>query len=287
LDQDYFKFQDYTGVNIHGILGADFFRRFVVQINYRKRKIKLIDPARFKRPGKKFKEVDLQISRNKPYINTITETSPDTTANLRLLLDTGASLPLMLFTSTHPDLNVPDNVIRSTIGMGLGGSIEGYLGRVHEFDLGGFKFGEVITNFQDVIPQMDTVLMRRRNGLVGNVILSRFTIYIDYIKNKLYLNPNKEFSRQFKYDLSGITLIAGGKNFNEFSVLRVLKGSAADDAGIQAGDKILRVNNLSSTLLSFPGILSKLRKKPGKTVRLVVLREGERLKYSFKLREII
>ena len=287
LDEDYFKFQEFTGLNIHGLLGADFFRRFVVQIDYRKERIILIDPKKFSPPRKKYKEIDIAITRNKPYIETITETSPDTSIELRLLIDTGASLSLMLFTSSHPDLNVPENVIRSRIGIGLGGSIEGYLGRVHKFNFGEYQLGEVIANFQDVLPLMDTTLMKNRNGLIGNGILERFDIYIDYIKGRLYLSPNKRYNKKFKYDLSGITFIAGGEYFNEFTVQRVIENSPADLAGVKPGDKILKVNFWSTSLLNFSAIVKKFKKKPGKNINLILLRDGERVKVSFQLKELI
>jgi hypothetical protein len=47
-------------------------------------------------------------------------------------LDTGAGLPLLLYTDTNEAINIPPKVIRSNIAMGLGGYIEGYLGRIQE-----------------------------------------------------------------------------------------------------------------------------------------------------------
>jgi hypothetical protein len=47
LEEDYFKFEEYAGINIQGIIGSDLFRRFVVKIDYRKQKITLTDPSKF------------------------------------------------------------------------------------------------------------------------------------------------------------------------------------------------------------------------------------------------
>ncbi|MCB0614677.1 MAG: clan AA aspartic protease, partial [Phaeodactylibacter sp.] len=44
LEEDYFRFEEYAGIDVQGILGSDFFRRFVVKINYSRHVISLYDP---------------------------------------------------------------------------------------------------------------------------------------------------------------------------------------------------------------------------------------------------
>ena len=211
LDDDYFQFEELTGITIHGILGADFFRRFVVKIDYRRRKIMLFDPRRFEKPARRYSEIPIEIRRNKPYVTSSVVMSLDSTADVKLLVDTGASLALMLYTSSHPDLAVPDRSIRTKLGMGLGGYIEGFLGRLEQFTLGQYDLGGVVTNFQDVMPILDTVYLNDRNGIVGNQILQRFDIIIDYIQGKAYIAPNRNFKRKFQYDRSGPFLRSRGR----------------------------------------------------------------------------
>jgi len=44
LEEDYVNFKEFAGVDVHGIIGSDLFRRFVVRINYKQQIISLITP---------------------------------------------------------------------------------------------------------------------------------------------------------------------------------------------------------------------------------------------------
>lgn len=288
LADDYIKFTEYVGVEIHGILGADLFRRFVVQINYARRVITLYDPVHFKPPNDdKTTTFPIEIKRNKPYLFANTTFSGDTIVNTKLLVDTGASLSLLLHARSHPNLNLPPNIIPSNIAMGLGGYLEGFLGRVNQIDLGGYRLTQVITNFQDLLPGVDSSYLNNRNGILGNQILNRFTVTIDYIRSNMYLRPNKRFKQKFKYDRSGLSIVVSGKNLNQYTVLSVVPGSPADVAGVKSGDEIKKVNGMPVFFLQLDNIVRKLQKKPGKKVRLVLLREGKKIKVSFQLRDLI
>ncbi len=287
LDEDYLNFEEFTGVKVHGILGADFFQRFMVEINYRKRKIILHDPKHFKPPKKGFTEVPIEITRNKPYLNSEVVLNKEVDADVKLLIDTGASLAMMLYTTTHPDLELPSKVLKTNIGMGLGGYIEGFIGRVDLLNINEFSMDNVVTNYQEVILTVDSTYLNDRNGILGNKILERFTVIFDYINNTIYLNPNKKFNKKFKFDKSGLIIAAGGENLNKYSVIRVLEESPAREAGLKKGDTIIGFNGLPVTFYTLDGILNRLKKRTGKTIRIKVEREGEKLKFKFKLRDLI
>jgi hypothetical protein len=287
LEEDYFEFEQMAGVNVQGIIGSDMFRRFVVQIDYRAQKIILHDPSTFQLPKNKYIEHPLQISRHKPYLYTCTHFHGDTIVPTKLLLDTGASLALLLYTDTHPDLHLPPEVIPSKIGMGLGGSLQGFLGRVERIDLAGFTFSEVTTNFQDLYPIIDSTYTNDRNGIIGNQLLSRFVVIIDYVRSRLYLQPQRNYKEAFKFDRSGMLLAATGPHLNDFTVYQVIPGSPADEAGVLSGDIIKTINGLPANFFSLDDISRKLRRKIGKRIKLKIERDGEVLKIRFRLRELI
>jgi len=287
LEEDYLRFEEFAGINVQGILGADLLRRFVVKIDYRARRITLYDPNFFEAPKGKYVELPVEIKRHKPYINGITRLTNNDSTEVKLLVDSGASLALMLHTNTNPHLILPPHVIRSSIGMGLGGSIEGFTGRIPRVGIAGFSFEGVTTNFQELSPEVDTSYLNKRNGIVGNQILNRFTVIIDYINGKMYLQPNKTFKEKFQYDKSGLLLAVSGPNLGSFVVLNVVPGGPADKAGIQLGDEIRKLNGLPSALFTLEGIARKLRGKTGKKIRLKIKRVDQTFKTSFKLRDLI
>lgn len=287
LEEDYFRFEEYAGINIQGILGADFFRRFVVKIDYRKQRITLYDPARFEPPSKKYTKVPVEIYRHKPYINASTSLHSGLETDLKLLVDSGAGLTLLLHTDTDSSLTLPPTVIRSSLGMGLGGTIEGFLGRIQHFEMADFHFENMGTSFQEIQGTTDSAYLNDRNGILGNQVMSRFTIIIDYIREELYLRPTRRFDRKFRFDRSGLAIANSGPNLNSFVVFYVVPESPADEAGIQVGDEIKTLNNIPVTFLSLADIVRKLQRRQGKRIKMRLERGEESFQVKFRLRDLI
>ncbi|MBK7872800.1 MAG: aspartyl protease family protein [Saprospiraceae bacterium] len=287
LDEDYFRFEEYGGISVHGIMGSDLFRRFVVKIDFRRKVITLYDPATFVPPsGNRYHIVPLEIHRNKPYIVSPTRIS-DTTIQAKYLIDTGASLSLLLYTNTHPAFELPPKYIRSKIGMGLGGYLQGFLGRIEKIEIEDFAMEGVITNFQEVPPDIDSSFLNGRNGILGNQILNRFEITIDYIHEKMYIAAEKTFNKKFQYDRSGLIIAASGLHLNDFNVVDIIAGSPAEEAGIQIGDEIKVINGIPTSLMHLSDITKRLQKRVGKKINLVIKRNDERIKIHFRLRNLI
>lgn len=287
LEEDYLRFEQMAGLEIQGILGADIFRGLIVKIDYNRKIITLSKSKGFKEPGGNYMAIPIDVYRNKPYLNTYIKMQQDTTVPVRLLLDTGAMLSLMLNTDTHPNLKLPPHVIKGQVGAGLGGIIEGYLGRINTLDLGTLQCNHVVTNFQELAEGTDTASLKGRNGIIGNQILSRFNVIIDYPKETLYLSPNRNFKKAFEFDKSGLIVIAADIHLNKFIIHDVIEGSPASEAGLQAGDEIRRINRSSAAFLSLASIQHLLSKKEGKKITMVVKRGDEKIKVHFTLRNLI
>ncbi len=288
LDEDYFRFEEFTGTEVHGIIGADLFKRHAVQFNYRKKTITLYDSASFQTPEDKgYEALDIEIIKNKPYLNTNTYLQNGDTITTKLLIDTGASLSLLLNTFTHPKLQMPENAIKGNIGMGLGGFLEGYKGRIKSLDIGSYNIPNIITNFQELSALKDTTYLNGRNGIIGNEILSRFTYIIDYHNQKLYIKANKDFNKEFKYDRSGITLIAAGPYLKQYIIYSLVENAPSTLAGLQKGDMIKSINFIPTKLLSLKNIADIFHGKIGKKRRLVIKRNGKRMIFTFRLKDLV
>ncbi|MCH2082742.1 MAG: aspartyl protease family protein [Saprospiraceae bacterium] len=287
LDDDYFKFDQFAGIDVQGIIGADLFRRYIVKINFKRKVITLYQPKHFEAPSKKYIELPVEIKRHKPYVTTNVQFADQTELEVKLLLDTGASLPLMLHTNTHPNLDLPEKIIRSKLAAGLGGDLEGFIGRTQKLFLKDVVLQETTTYFQDLPDAIDSIQINSRNGIIGNEILSRFVVIFDYINEKVYLKPAKKFKKKFKFDRSGLLLARSGKRMEHFVVYSVIKDSPAEKAGIQVGDVIIRCNGWPSSFYTLEGISRKFKKRVGKKIKLKVQRDNQKLEFKFKLRNII
>ena len=144
-----------------------------------------------------------------------------------------------------------------------------------------------MTNYQDILFLQDTSYLRGRNGVIGNDILSRFIVVIDYPGERLFIRPQNKWDRGFKYDRSGISVIATGENLNKFSINHIIEGSPADKCGLLSGDQIIRVNGIPAGMLGLHGISKRFQKRVGKKTRVIVKRNGEKKKFTFRLKELI
>ena len=288
LEEDYFRFDQFAGINIHGIIGADILRRFVVEINYRKETVTFIDPSRFKPDLRHYQEVEVDFQRGKPYLFTSTTLANQQQVDTKLLMDTGASLSLLLYTNTDSLLHLPERIIPSPLGLGLGGTLDGYLGRVPSFQLNEpFEFKDLVTNFQQILLVADTSYLNDRNGIIGNRLLDRFIVVIDYIRENVYFQQIGDLDEQMDYDKSGLFLRAFGASLNKFEVFYVIPDSPADRAGIQEGDRLVRINWWPTNFFDMEGITRKLSKDAGKTIRLIIRRDGEKMRFVFDLEELL
>ncbi len=287
LDEDYFRFEELTGRPIYGILGSDLFRHFVVEINFNRRIIRLTKASEFVPPTKGYERVSINVHRGKPYLDTEVRIFDDSPVPVRLLLDSGASLGLLLYTDTSPRLTLPPRTIKGRLGMGLGGFLEGYLGRVRRLHMGSNALQDVITNFQEVAVTIDSSLLFGRNGVIGNKVLSRFFLIIDYPREVMYLKPTRRIKEKFDFDKSGIVLISAGPRLRSITIHEVIEGSPAWEVGLKPGDVIVRVNSIPDEFMTIESLYGIFSKRAGKRIRMVVIRNGEKLKFTFRLRELI
>lgn len=290
LEEDFFQFESFTGIPIHGILTANLFSRYLFKINYDKRTITLYNRPFFSdKLLKGYQELPIELFRDKPYLYTQLKLNPQDTLTVKLLLDTGAGIPLLLFSDTHPLLQPPSNAIPSGIGIGLGGNLQGFMGRAPSLQLGGYTQHQVITAFQTLDSVADWSSTNHRNGLAGNELLGRFSLIFDYYNEKLYLKPAKRFRTDYRFDRSGITVFAsiGENNQTNYYVQQVLPNSPAQKAGIQKGDQIIRIGRTPAHLWSLSGINRRLQSNKRPVVRLRLLRGKEYLNIRLTLEDLL
>ena len=170
---------------------------------------------------------------------------------------------------------------------------------------------------------LSTVIARKhegRDGSLGSSILSRFKVIFDYPNSKITLKKNNKFKNEFKYNMSGIEVVYGGQTLVkelqqasfEFSsenrqaetetitfsynykymfkpiykISHIRENSPALEVGIKAGDLILEINGKKGYNYKLQDIVEKLYEKDNKIVKLLIDRNGVKLKFEFRLRKI-
>ncbi|MCB0656027.1 MAG: aspartyl protease family protein [Saprospiraceae bacterium] len=288
FEEDYFKLDELTGIFIDGILGGDAFKHYVIQIDYRKQIMTLTRPSAFELPKGNYRSIPLAIKDAKPLLPASVVLENNIRVPVTLLMDTGSGIPLLIYASTHPDLSIPEKTIVGQLGKGLGGYLEGYMGRIKVLELPQeLTFNNVVTSFQ----KLDTIghavnLSYNRNGILGNQVLRRFNVIVDYPDSTLYLKPGRNYKQKFKYDRSGLIIFAIGHDLKEFYVNTVIPGSPADEAGFEEGDLIRKIRGLPVSLFDLSSINRMLMKRQGKKIKMVIERDGVRMDKTFRLRDL-
>ncbi|HMQ05721.1 MAG TPA: aspartyl protease family protein [Saprospiraceae bacterium] len=287
LDKDYLKIFESTGILVDGILGGEFFRNLVVEIDYKRNRLILFHPEHFPVPSKsKYDAIPLTIRNNKPYVSAEVASLGDT-VTLNFLIDTGASLTFLIHTNTHPALHLPEVIIPGHIGYGLGGSVVGYLGMMDYIAFGPYEFETVLASFQDIGGASLSEHEYFRHGIIGSLTLARFHSYIDYYRSIWYLNPVGKYNQTFDYDKSGLTIFAYGHGMTNFFVRNVLENSPARKAGLKEGDIIIKFQGKKKEKLSIPYINKTLKRKEGKKINMLIERNGEELSFIFRLVDML
>ena len=279
-------------MHIDGILGARSFWGQTIAIDYIKEKL-VISKSTVDLPYKhdlRYECYPFLLENHKPYLNLTYHDHTGEDKPLEVLLDTGSALGLILFTHADSSFQLPPKHIRASLGKGIGGDINGYIGRLPRIELSKVHFFKnIVSYFQEIEndPAIDSEIYETRLGLIGNPILSRFHVVIDYLNNKLYLKSNESFDFSFKHDLSGLIIFASGERLNEFVVHSVYDTSPAKAAGFQKGDVIQRVGIFGSRVLSLGNLSNKLSRKEGKRLRIVIKRNGKKIVKRITLRDYL
>ena len=286
LAEDYLQLKNYLGVEVHGILGYELFSRFIVKINYDKTTITLYDPEQY-RHKKNLKVVPIMLEDSKPFLMGDVTMLNGKSLSAKLMMDTGASHSILLHSETHEAIEIPEKKIFTTLGRGLGGNIEGFIGRVKKVDLSDYQFEQVIGSFPASETLVELYKPNSRQGTIGGGLLSKFIVTIDYFDEKIYLKKGKRFRKGFEYNMSGIEVKAIGDNLDTFVINELTPDSPAEKAGLMPGDIILNINGHNSSHVKLNDINAFFRSKANRKINLVVLRNGLKIKKSFRLEKVI
>jgi hypothetical protein len=283
VDSLHYHINDYEiltsayGEKIDGIIGYSFLSKFIVMVNYDSSRIDVYSRGTIKYPRGGF--------LLKPSIVNIpvmgSTIRDDKELQTRFYFDTGAGMCLLLssdFVSDSVFIN-PKRKFYATQAEGLGGKAPMRQGVIKQIKIGPYKFKRVPTYIFD--DEYNVTNYPSLAGLIGNDILRRFNIIINYEKRDIYMIPNSHFKDVFDYSYTGlgIYLVDG-----EIRVMDVMPGSPAEEAGFKPGDLVMAVaNNFSKNIQTYKNLMQT----PGQKLRILVIREDGPVILILKVKSIL
>jgi len=265
------------GEKIDGIVGFSLLSRYIFNINYDSLKISIFSNGRMKYPRGGWlyepilRTLPVQTARIKDAITT----------NSRFLFDIGAGLCLMLNKDFLEDSNFLDKkrVLYAKEAEGVGGKVDMYMTVIKEMRIGPYRFKNIpVFVFDDTFNITSYPYL---NGIIGNDILRRFNLILNYAKREFYFMPNSHYQEGFDYAYSGVELyyIDG-----EIILGDVAIGSPAEVAGLREGDILVGINNLlGANIQQFKTALQSA----GEKIKMIVTRDGKLMEFNFKIKSIL
>lgn len=282
-----FQISHMLGIPVHGLIGFNLFKDYIVEIDYHSKEITLFKPEYYKyRDRKKDIILPLQIDAGKPYVYTDILTEDSTKIQVKLLVDTGASDAIWLSQKSDERIQYPENHIETFLGRGLSGDLYGVKGRIDGIWVGPLILPQPIVAFpnSEVIDKI--ISSNDRNGTLGAEILRRFYVTIDYRNSRLTLRPNRNLNEGFNYNMSGMEIINPMPGLPIFTVADIRDNSPAYFAGLKENDQILSINSTNHSGLDLNDINLLLQSKENRKIKLKILRDGEEIKTSFELKKL-
>ena len=285
IPENLFEFSKQFGLQINGLIGADFFTHFIVEIDYIHKEVTFHKKEGFnyKRKTRRFARIPITVENQRPYVEARVRQDDGSELDVKLLIDTGASMPMWLSVYSDPRIVIPEVTFEALLGQGLNGHISGVNGRIKELKLGPYILDLPIVAYPDSIAIVGMETENGRNGTLGNEILKRFHVILDYEGKQLFIKPNKNLHNPFNYNRSGLEIEKPFYNIPAYQVYNVVPGSPADLAGIKIGDQIEMINNLQAVNIELDQINSILYGTEGRKIRLKMIREGVPYKVKFTL----
>jgi len=273
---DYDILSSVYGEKIDGIIGFSFFSRYIVSINYDSLRVSIYSKGNFRYPKGGYMLRPLIPSL--PVISA--ETDDARTINGRYYFDTGAGLCTLFSSDFVADSNLMDGRKKyyMTQAQGLGGKATMRLTTLRELKLGPYHFRQVPGYVFDDIYNVTSY--PNLCGLIGNDILRRFNVILNYDRHCIYLMPNSHYHDLFDYSYTGLSI------YWENGIIRIgdiMPGSPAEKAGLRADDILLAINtNFSNNIQAYKAMLQS----PGDKLKLIVRRDKELVTLTMRVKSI-
>jgi hypothetical protein len=265
------------GERIDGIIGYSVISRYIIKINYDSSMVEFWTKGNLKYPRGGY--------LLKPFISTLPVQSvrvrDERTINARFLYDIGAGMNMIFSTDFINDSSLlsKKRKLFAKEAEGLGGKIDMAITVIKEVKLGPYRFRNVpVYIFDDVYNATSYPYL---GGLIGNDLLRRFNVIMNYEKRDIHLLPNSHYNDPFDYAYTGIELYyVDGK---------VLIGDVADKspgekAGLKEGDIVIAIDkNFSQNLQAYKYTLQSLKGR----VKIIVSRNEELIEVELKVKSIL
>jgi hypothetical protein len=173
--------QDSLGVKVDGILGYEFFRRFVVSVDYESKILSVTLPRSF-RPGDSAQSLPIELRNKWAFVKGELALPGSVTVQDSFMIDGGSGDAV-----DHPIIMKLQSHVPTESGKGLGSAVAGATAQATSFRLGKYSLPNPTVSCCGGTEET--------SKLIGNGVLKFFTVTFDYPSSRLLIAPNASFSK--------------------------------------------------------------------------------------------
>jgi Aspartyl protease/PDZ domain len=252
---DYSILNSVYGEKIDGIVGYNFISKYIFNINFDSLKMQIFSKGKVK--------YESQSTTLKPAISRLAVLPLDIKDKIKstndFYFDTGAGLSLMLtenFIAENKFLFTRRKPVVTQV-QGLGGKKPMRLTVIKRLKIGPYYFKHVPTDIYDDID--NRVFNKSTIGLIGNDIMRRFNMIINYPQGEINITPNGNFHDLFDYAYTGLSLFTSN---NKIYIDDIVAKSPAEKAGLKNGDIVLGVGvSFSGDIQTYEKLLQRVNEQ--------------------------
>jgi len=253
------------GVNIGGLLGMDFLKSVIIQLDFDRQNINILNPD--SKPSRGWgEEIPINFRRDGiPYLSA----SVAGNRISQMVIDTGSThnkIPRELFDRIGREKGLPYALIWFASASGTSFN---KLARFGSLRVGSSEYEGILASEGGI-------------GSLGLPFLSRHVVTFDFPRGRMYLKPGNQFNKVFAADMSGLRI---GKRDDEVSVASVDPTAPAGAAGFKRGDIIISINNVPVHRQPIWRVRELFKSGDGIELEVLIRRETEEIPLALTLKK--
>ena len=266
LFNDFAPMRAVSDRDVWGLIGMQFLKNYVVQVDFDALRVRFLDPRTSPRPDWGFAVPMRSDETGVPVVTA----RIDGIGPANFVMDTGdnggGNLARDIFERLFPGQRGARG--KNLLFTGLGSTPSG---RAPLISIGELSYRGLVFD-------------SARSSSLGMSVVRRSVVTFDFPRGNLYLKPGKRLSVEEPADMSGLHLL---RLEGKIVALAIDADSPAAEAGMLRGDVVLGAEGRPETQRDLVALRRLLRSGSGEAVTLDVLRDGRTIPVELRLRKLL
>ncbi len=276
------------GRRFDGIVGWNLFKEEALSIDFESSQMAIKPLAEMVEEYGESGWIPYQIFRNKINIPVTLELSDGSMIDTYSLIDLGGAHSIILTNQLCDEHDVFTKVGKTIPWVnprgGVGGKFSSEYCRLTSVKMGDQRLAMPIAQLSR--NTTGELASNAYGANLGNRLLARYTLVFNFVDEKVKLIPNRTIEDPHVFTRTGI-FIGYDPAISSLVIMRILEGSSGEAAGLQPGDRLIRLNDTSIKSYGYHSAQKYLKYGEGGIIQLVIGRGDEEITKTIEARDML